>query len=107
MKTFIKIMLFAGALSYSAPLLAQQKDTIIIDPDPEIKEAAKEVGNKAAEVASKGVATVVDQVYKDKVGPDGQTVYIDNRSRYYYINDKGGKVFLRQDQLKDKPKDNQ
>ncbi len=104
MKTFIKIMLFAGAVSYSAPLLAQQKDTIIIDPVPEIEEAVKEVGNKAAEVASKGVAIMVDQVYKDKVGPEGQTIYIDNSSRYYYINDKGAKTFLRQDQLKDKPK---
>lgn len=57
-----------------------------------------QVGDKTAEIAK-----VVDQTYKDKVGPKGQTIYIDNRSKYYYINTEGKKIYVKKSQLKDKP----
>lgn len=68
----------------------------------ETKEAAKKVGNKTAELGAKGAAAVTDNVYKDKQGPDGQTIYIDNDSKYYWINKKGKKVYVPKGQLKDK-----
>jgi len=68
-----------------------------------VKKGAVKAGNKTAEVASKTAAHVVDQVYKDKQGPDGQTIYIDNHSRYYWIDKKGHKQFVTEDQLKPKP----
>lgn len=68
----------------------------------ETKEAAKKVGNKTAELGAKGAARVTDQVYKEKQGPDGQTIYIDNDSKYYWIDKKGKKIYVSKAQLKDK-----
>jgi hypothetical protein len=68
----------------------------------DIKEGAEKVGNKTAEIASKGASKVVDKTYKDKMGPDGQTIYIDGHSKYYWINSKGEKVYIAASRLKDK-----
>ena len=70
-----------------------------------MKKGAKKVGHKTAEVASKGKATVTDQVHKDKVGPAGQTIYIDNHSRYYWVDKKGHRNYVTEAELKDKQKD--
>jgi hypothetical protein len=56
-------------------------------------------------VASKGKNRIVHEVHKEKVGPDGQTVYIDGRGRYFWIDEKGRKHFVTPGQLKDKPRD--
>jgi len=68
----------------------------------DIKEGAEKAGDKTAEIASKGAAKVVDKTYKDKTGPDGQTIYIDGHSKYYWINKKGEKVYIDKSRLKDK-----
>ncbi|HTN47258.1 MAG TPA: hypothetical protein VL098_12990 [Flavipsychrobacter sp.] len=68
----------------------------------EIKQAGKEIGNKTAELTVKGTAAVTDQKLRDKTGPGGQTVYVDKYNNYYYVNDRGRKVYLRTDALKDK-----
>ncbi len=68
----------------------------------EVKEGAKSVGNKTAEVTSKGAARVTDQVYDGKYGPNGQTIYIDNNSKYYWIDDKGRKNYVAKGSLRDK-----
>ena len=67
-----------------------------------VKEGGKKVGHKTAEVASKSKAKVTDQKYKGKTGPNGQTVYIDNHSRYYWIDKKGRKHYMTEAQLKNK-----
>ncbi|WP_432708137.1 hypothetical protein [Pedobacter sp.] len=104
MNSFLKAICFLLMMGMSTLSHAQEKrDTLKINPDPEIEKAAKKVGNKTAEIAAKGAADVADKVYKDKVGPGGQKIYIDNRSRYFYINDKGRKVYVAKSQLKDKP----
>lgn len=104
MKKRIKISLLAIALGISAAGYAKStSDTLKVDPDRKIEKTAKKAGNKTAEVAAKGAAAVVDKKFKDKVGPNGEVVYIDNRSRYYYINSKGARVFVPKGQLKDKP----
>ena len=71
----------------------------------EIDTAATKVGNKTAEVTSKGKSAVVDIKYKDKVGPGGETIFIDHSSKYYYINKKGKKVYVPKAKLKDKKPD--
>src|SRR6187549_1712638 len=55
---------------------------------------AKKVGNKTAEVASKGKATVTDATHKDKVGPNGETIYIDNHAKYYWVDKKGTRHYV-------------
>ena len=70
----------------------------------QVDSVAKKVGNKTAEIASKGKSAVVDEVYRDKLGPAGQTIYIDHSSKYYYVDKKGKKVYVAKSELKDKPK---
>jgi hypothetical protein len=104
MKNIWKTLALAVAVTCSTAAFAQEKqDTIKFNPDKKIKKTAKKVGNKTAEVAVKGASTIVDKTYKDKVGPGGQKVYIDNKSRYYYISSKGAKVFVTKAQLQTKP----
>ena len=68
-----------------------------------VGEGAEATGKKTAEVGSKSKAKVTDQVYKNKVGPDGQTVYIDSKDQYYWIDKKGHKHYVTSAQLKNKP----
>jgi hypothetical protein len=68
----------------------------------DVKKGAKKVGNKTAELSSKGVHRIKDKVYKDKVGPNGETIYIDSHKRYFWIDDKGHRQFINEDQLKNK-----
>ncbi len=70
----------------------------------QIDSTAKKVGNKTAELTVNGKSAVVDEVYKGKEGPQGQTIYIDHGSKYYYIDKKGKKVYVSKSSLKDKPK---
>jgi hypothetical protein len=105
MKTLFKTVLLAISTSIALGSFAQDKnkDTVKINPDPKIKKTAKKVGNKTAEIAVKGASAITDKTYKGKMGPNGQTIYIDNKSRYYYINAKGAKVYLPKSKLKNKP----
>lgn len=67
-----------------------------------ISGTAKKVGHKTAELAAKGKAGVVDKEYEDKQGPKGQKIYIDNKSRYYWLDKKGHRRFVAESKLKDK-----
>jgi hypothetical protein len=93
--TFMKKIIFAVlllGLAYAAP--AQDKE------DKGVKKAAKSVGNKTAEIASKGAARVGDEKLKDRQGPNGERIYMDEHSRYYWIDKKGHKQYVAEDQLK-------
>jgi hypothetical protein len=76
----------------------------VISSHAQVDTVAKKVGNKTAEIASSGKSAVVDEKYKDKVGAGGQTIYIDHSSKYYYVDEKGKKVYVPKSTLKDKPK---
>jgi hypothetical protein len=67
-----------------------------------IDSTAKKVGNKTASIAVKGASKVTDKTYKGKVGPGGQTVYIDKKDNKYYVDGKGKKVYLKPSEIKDK-----
>ena len=64
------------------------------------KKGAKKAGNETAEVASKGKAKVTDKKSEQWVGPEGQTIYIDDGNKYYWINGKGKKIYLSESALK-------
>ena len=64
------------------------------------KKGAKAVGNKTAEVTKKGVARVTDKKSDEWVGPQGQTIYIDDLGKYYWINGKGKKIYVSESALK-------
>ncbi len=71
----------------------------------EVKEESQSLGNKIEEGAKDAAAAITDQKLDEKVGPGGETVYVDENAKYYYINNNGEKVFITKLQLKDKPKD--
>ncbi len=98
MKKIIGILAFLCLMGISYSVNAQ----VVKKTTHTVKKSVKAVGNKTAEVASKGKATVTDQVYKNKVGPAGQTIYIDNHSKYYWIDKKGHKNYITEAELKDK-----
>lgn len=67
-----------------------------------IGKGAKIVGNKSAELATKGFAKVKDKTYKGKVAPDGSDVYIDKSDKKYYLNKEGKKIYLKKSEIKNK-----
>lgn len=97
---------FAAASHAQDTVIVKEKDTVLVkDTDNlenKIEKGAKDVGNKTAEIASKGKAKITDEVYKDAVGPNDETVYIDNHSRYYWIDKKGQRHYAEKSELKKK-----
>ena len=110
MKRLFKICLFSGFLGLvSANVDAQ--DTTSLGKDIKkgakktgqaIKSGAKKVGTKTSELDAKGKAGVVDKVYEGKEGPNGAKIYINDNSRYYWIDKKGRRHYVTAAQLKDK-----
>lgn len=99
MKKLIGISLITLFLGFSATVNAQEKDKSV---GQEIKKGAKKIGNKTAEIASKGSSKVADQQLKDKTGPNGEKVYINGQSKYYWIDKKGHRHYVTESQLKNK-----
>jgi hypothetical protein len=81
-------------------LAVQAKAQVAKDVDTAVTKAA----DKTAQTASKTKSAVVDNKYKGKVGPAGQTIYIDHESKYYYVDKKGKKVYVPKSSLKDEKK---
>lgn len=110
MKKVILTGLVAGCLGlFSSTLYSQDTTTAGQDiknaakkTGKAVSKEAKKVGNKTAEIAAKGKAGAVDKVYDGKQGPRGQKIYINNKSRYYWIDKKGHRRFVTELELKDK-----
>jgi hypothetical protein len=66
------------------------------------KKGAKKVGDETAELATTGKAKVTDKKSEEWVGPEGQTIYVDDGNKYYWINGKGKRIFVSQSALKAK-----
>ena len=101
MKTIFKTALFAAALFAAAQTQAKtmQRDTTI---GQKVGKTATKLGHKTSELAAKGASSIVDKKYEGKCGPNGETVYINEHSHYYYINKKGHRVYLKKSELMDK-----
>ena len=98
MKKLIGIFAFIFFVSTHSVTNAQ----VVKKTTQEVKKGAKRAGNKTAELASKGKSKVTDKVYKEKVGPNGQTIYIDDHLRYYWVDKKGHRNYVTEAELKDK-----
>jgi len=78
---------------------------VFITAHAQIDSTAKKVEDKTAQAVVKGKSALVDEVYKNKIGPEGQSpIYIDHDSKYYYVDGKGKKVYAPKSSLKDKAK---
>jgi len=91
MKNLLKVALVATGLFTATQGHAQT-----------VKNDAKAVGHKTAEVSTKGYAAVTDKRYKGKVGPNGENIYINKNSHYFYVNKTGHRVYLKKSELRDK-----
>ena len=90
-------------LGLSAPAVAQEK----IEKGAKkawkgTKKGAKKVGNNTAEVASTGKAKVTDKKSDKWIGPEGQSIYVDNNNKYYWINGKGKRIYVSEAALRAK-----
>ena len=111
MKKNILVTLIAFSFGIISAVSVQAQDTTTAGQDIKnaakksgkaVKKEAKKVGNKTAEVASNTKSAVVDKVYDGKQGPDGEKIYIDGKSKYYYVDKKGHKQYLSENKLRDK-----
>ncbi len=102
MKNIVKISLVAAAIFSFGKIQAQTPHQ---DPPvgQQIGTTAKKVGHKTAEIAVKGESALADKRYKGKCGPHGQAVYINKNDHYYYVSKKGHKIYLKKNELMDKP----
>ena len=95
-----------GLLGFSAPAWAQdtsqkkQSKTSKVWKDS--KKAVKKGANKTAELATKGKAKATDKKSDTWVGPEGQTIYIDDGNKYYWVNGKGKRIYVSERALKAK-----
>jgi hypothetical protein len=62
---------------------------------------SNETGSELKEDAANAGAKIKDKVYEGKGGPQGQTIYIDKHSRYYYINGDAKKIYITKSEMKD------
>lgn len=69
----------------------------------EVEDETQSVGDKIEEGAKDAAAAIKDKKLKNKVGPGGETAYVNEEGKYYYINNSGEKVFITKLQLSNKP----
>lgn len=69
----------------------------------DVKEGAEKTENKGAEVINDIGADLKDEKVEGKESPTGETVYVNEEGKFYYIDNAGKKVFINKAQLKDKP----
>ena len=98
MKKLVGIALITCCLGITTATYAQDTSKF----KKSIKKAANKTADKTSEVASKGKAKVTDQTHKDKVGPGGETIYIDNHSKYYWVDKEGHRHYVEESELKPK-----
>ena len=98
MKTLIKTALFSAAMLFAAQGFAGTTKT----DTTKVGKVTRKVGNQVSNTAANTASHVVDKRYEGKCGPNGETVYINDHSHYYYINKKGHRVYLLKSQLMDK-----
>ncbi|MCW3107664.1 MAG: hypothetical protein JWQ09_2170 [Segetibacter sp.] len=67
-----------------------------------VEKGANAAGRKTAEIASKGKSKIVDKVYEGKAGPNGEAIYINSKSKYYWVDKKGHRHYVEETELKEK-----
>jgi len=103
MKKIINSFLVCGLLLATTGAYAQTTvGQDLKNAGKDVGKAGKKVGNKTAEVASKGASKVADQQLKDKVGPNGEVIYVNGKEQYYWVDGKGKHQFISKSELKDK-----
>ncbi len=99
MKKLLSLLLSTAILGLSAEVYAQNdRSGLGKNLDQQTDTVAMKTGKQKNRNASK----TVDQPYSDRVGPEGQTVYIDKDAKYYYMNEKGERIYVSKSDLREK-----
>ncbi|OCX51881.1 hypothetical protein BEL04_17920 [Mucilaginibacter sp. PPCGB 2223] len=102
MKNIVKGALISGlSLIALGALAAVPQDTSKFST--KVKKGTTKAAHATAKAAVKAESAVVDKVYSGKQGPNGATIYINKHDRCYYVNSKGGKVYIKKSALRNKP----
>jgi hypothetical protein len=100
MKNVLKVALVAtGIFSFTQAFARTMPQDSV---GHKIKKAATNVGHATSHAAATADAAVVDKKYDGKYGPNGQAVYINKYSHYYFISKTGHRVYLKKSELRDK-----
>ncbi len=113
MKRIIATAAFLAMIAIGAPAMAQDTTNVAKKAWKGTKKGAnkawkgtkkvgKKVGNETAEAATKVKGKVTDEKSNEWVAPNGRDIYIDDGSKYYWIDEKGKRHFVSKDQLKAK-----
>lgn len=94
----IKVLILAAAAFATTQSMAQTSTK------GSVGRTINKIGNKSAQIAVKGASGVADKKYDRKVGPSGQTIYINKNSSYYWVNARGKKIYISKSKLIDKPR---
>lgn len=81
---------------------SREADEELKEETEEARQETQSAGDKIEEGIKDAAAAITDQKLKNKVGPDGETAYVDENGKCYYINNSGEKVFITEAQLKTK-----
>jgi hypothetical protein len=100
---------FVALLGLAAPSFAQEADDTKVEKGAKkvwkgTKKGVKKAGNKTAEVTVKGVSGVTNKKSDDWVGPNGQTIYVDDSNKYFWVNGRGKRIYVSESALKAKNK---
>jgi len=98
MKNVIKVAVLAAGIFSFTSLHAQSHDESV---GHKIGSDAKAVGHKTSEISAKGAATITDKKYKGKCGPNGEAIYINKNSKYFYVDKRGHRQYMKKSQLHD------
>jgi len=90
---------------------ADETEREIRDEKSDAKKNADRTGEDIGDGFNRSTAVIgaeiKDKTFEGKMGPNGETIYIDKNSDYYYIDRDGNKVSITKLEMKDKPeKDN-
>lgn len=95
----MKYILFIGLFILVIAIPSAHSQSTAKKATKAVGKTAKAVGNRTAEIAVKGGSGVVDKVYRGKTGPGGQTIYINKNSKYYWVDKKGHRVYIKKSKL--------
>jgi hypothetical protein len=97
MKNIISVAILAATVSFSL----QGTASTLKSDTTKVGKVTRKVGNQVSNTAANTASHVVDKKYDGKYGPNGETVYINKYSHYYYVNKKGHRVYLKKSELMD------
>lgn len=103
-KKLLSAVLLASFFSFGVVSAQSKVEKAVDNTGKAIGKGADKVGDKSAELATKGFAKVKDKTFKGKMAPDGSDVYIDKKDKKYYLNKEGKKIYLKAAHIKNRPK---